>query len=90
MRTALEAKLTQALEERNAEVEALMDLTHPNIVRLHEYYRDDDALYLVEEYCSGGTLEQRLEARGVDIFDDPHVAAVAAAECSWPGLPLVT
>ena len=46
------------------EVEALMELTHPNIVQLHEYYRDVDALYMVEEYCSGGTLEQRLQQRG--------------------------
>lgn len=45
------------------EVEALMELTHPNIVRLHEYYRDEHALYLVEEYCSGGTLEDLLERR---------------------------
>ena len=42
-------------ERMLTEVEALMELTHPNIVRLHEYYRDDDALYLVEvwELCSG-------------------------------------
>jgi len=47
-----------------SEVEALMDLDHPNIVRLYEYYRTPERLYLVEEYCSGGTLEQRLEAEG--------------------------
>ena len=56
---------TDATWERMlTEVEALMELTHPNIVTLHEYYRDDDALYLVEEYCSGGTLEDRLRERG--------------------------
>jgi len=47
-----------------SEVEALIDLTHPNIVRLFEYYRDDDNLYMVEEYCRGGSLEQRLEESG--------------------------
>ena len=47
-----------------AEVEALMDLDHPNIVRLYEYFRTPDTLFLVEEYCSGGTLEQRLETAG--------------------------
>ncbi len=50
-------------ERMLAEVEALMELTHPNIVRLFEYYRDADALYLVEEYCSGGTLESLIETR---------------------------
>ena len=50
-----------------SQVEALMDLTHPNIVQLHEYYRDpgdDGALFLVEEFCGGGTLEDRMERRG--------------------------
>ena len=46
------------------EVEALMGLVHPNIVRLHGYYQSADTLYLVEEFCSGGTLEQRLKAAG--------------------------
>ena len=50
--------------EMLAEVEALMDLTHPNVVRLFEYYQSESALYLVEEYCSGGTLEQRLKEHG--------------------------
>ena len=52
-------------ERMLTEVDALMKLTHPNIVRLHEYYEvDKEALYLVEEYCSGGTLEGLLEKRG--------------------------
>ena len=57
-------------ERMLAEVEALMELTHPNIVRLHEYYRDEDALYLVEEYCSGGTLESLMVERGGRISED--------------------
>eukprot|EP00966_Prymnesium_polylepis_P069858 1624430-Prymnesium_polylepis.1 len=66
VRTGQHEGLEQEIEwERMlAEVEALMELTHPNIVRLHEYYRDDDALYLVEEFCSGGTLANRLTERG--------------------------
>ena len=66
VRTGHHENVSRAVEwERMlTEVEALMDLTHPNIVRLHEYYRDDDALYLVEEFCSGGTLESRLAERG--------------------------
>ena len=47
------------------EVEALMAMSpHPNIVRLHGYYRGKDTLYLVEEFCSGGTFEARLKQRG--------------------------
>lgn len=59
-----------------AEVQALMALDHPNIVRLYEYYRDDHALYLVEEYCSGGTLEAAIERapRGRLSADDAALA----------------
>jgi len=59
-----DANSTAEWDRMLTEVEALMDLDHPNIVRLYEYYRTPDALYLVEEYCSGGTLEQRLEKAG--------------------------
>ena len=57
------------------EVEALMELVHPNIVRLHAYYQGRDALYLVEELCSGGTLEQRLKQRGGRL-EAPEAAVV--------------
>eukprot|EP00966_Prymnesium_polylepis_P094502 2187384-Prymnesium_polylepis.1 len=42
-----------------------MDLDHPNVVRMYEYYCGDDVVHLVQEYCSGGTLENRvLRSRG--------------------------
>ena len=46
------------------EVEALMELDHPNVVRLYEYYEGTGRLYLVEENCSGGTLADRLDEKG--------------------------
>ena len=55
----------ESWERLFGEVEALMAMgPHPNIVRLHGYYRGKDTLYLVEEFCSGGTLEARLKQRG--------------------------
>ena len=55
----------ESWERLFGEVEALMAMSpHPNIVRLHGYYRGKDTLYLVEECCSGGTLEARLKQRG--------------------------
>ena len=68
-----------------SEVDALMELTHPNIVRLHEYYRDEDALYLVEEYCSGGTLESRLKMRGGRL--DANEVAIGSNPALPPNLP---
>lgn len=38
------------------EVENLMTINHPNIVKLFDLYEDDKAVHLVMEYCSGGEL----------------------------------
>lgn len=51
-----------------------MELTHPNIVRLHEYYKDAHTLYLVEEYCSGGTLEALIRDRAGRPMSPDNVA----------------
>jgi calcium-dependent protein kinase len=31
-------------------------LDHPNIVKYYETYDDDNYIYMVMEYCSGGEL----------------------------------
>jgi len=36
------------------ELEAMMHMDHPNIVRLLKFYEDAKAVYLVTDYCSGG------------------------------------
>jgi serine/threonine protein kinase len=38
------------------EVSALKLLDHPNIIKLYEVYEDENAVYLVQEYCDGGEL----------------------------------
>lgn len=40
-----------------AEVNSLSKLDHPNVIRLYDYFKEDHHLFLVLEYCSGGTLE---------------------------------
>jgi calcium-dependent protein kinase len=38
------------------EVEILKTLDHPNIVRIFEFFEDDNSFYIVMEYCDGGEL----------------------------------
>ncbi len=38
------------------EIELLKKLDHPNIVKLFEYFSDNDKYYLITEYCKGGDL----------------------------------
>lgn len=40
----------------NNEINILKTVDHPNIIRLFEYFTDNNYHYLVEEYCSGGDL----------------------------------
>lgn len=42
------------------EVHALMDLDHPNVVKLVRYYDDGQDLYLVFELCEGPDLRDRI------------------------------
>ena len=43
-------------QKTDKEIELLRKLDHPNIVKLFEYFSDDDKYYLITEYCRGGDL----------------------------------
>ena len=38
------------------ELTILKQLDHPNIVKVFEFYEDDDNIYIIEELCKGGEL----------------------------------
>ena len=40
-----------------------LQLDHPSVIKLYEVYEDDNNMYLVLEYCSGGELYDRLHAQ---------------------------
>ena len=42
------------------EVEIMKKLDHPNILRLYDYFEDQDFVYLVLELCTGGELFDRI------------------------------
>ena len=43
-------------QKTDEEIELLKQLDHPNIVKLFEYFSDNDKYYLITEYCKGGDL----------------------------------
>ena len=43
------------------EIEILKSLNHPDIVKIIEFYGTEDAYYIVNEYCSGGELFDKVE-----------------------------
>ncbi len=46
------------------EVAVLKKLDHPNIIKLFEFYQDEDNYYLITEHCTGGELFDRITESG--------------------------
>ena len=45
------------------EMQFLENLNHPNIVRFYHHFRKDGLLYLVMEYCKGGSLRDMVKTK---------------------------
>jgi serine/threonine protein kinase len=60
------------------EARALAGLSHPNIVRLHDYGVEDDLMFLVMEFVDGVSLRQQLRERKIS---PPRALAVVLELC---------
>jgi calcium-dependent protein kinase len=36
------------------EINIMKAVDHPNIVKLYEFFEDEEHIYIITEYCSGG------------------------------------
>lgn len=43
------------------EIQILLDLNHPNIIKLHDFKKTSNNWYLVFEYCELGDLEHYMK-----------------------------
>jgi serine/threonine protein kinase len=34
----------------------MKNLDHPNIIKIHEYFQDNERIYIIMELCKGGDL----------------------------------
>ena len=46
------------------EVEILKTLTHPNILRILDFFEDEVSFYIVSELCLGGELFDKIAEEG--------------------------
>ena len=60
------------------EVEILMKMEHPNIIKLYEVFESDNSIYLIMEECFGGELFDRILARikRNDIYNEKEACKI--------------
>lgn len=46
------------------EINNLINLNHPNIINMYKYFTDEYYLYIVLEYCEGGSLDDLIKQNG--------------------------
>ena len=49
------------VDATEAEIKALMSLSHPNIIKLYDHFTSGTNFLMILEYCSGGSLQNILE-----------------------------
>lgn len=57
------SKLDKPVESLTRELDMLLSLEHPNIVKVYEYFDDGQYIYIVTEYCSGNNLLEQLASK---------------------------
>ena len=59
-------KIDESTRERHLiqEMEFLSSLADPHVVGFYHHFRNENNLFVVMEYCSGGSLRQLLETKG--------------------------
>jgi eukaryotic-like serine/threonine-protein kinase len=70
------AQRDELLVELQREFQHLQSLTHPHIVRVHEFDRDGDIAFFTMELLSGGLLSRVLTARNSIALPREHALAV--------------
>lgn len=66
------AKVTRVKDENvehawrafDSEIQALLRLDHPNIIKLYAHFRHEDNFILILEHCPGGSLEDYMKQHG--------------------------
>jgi eukaryotic-like serine/threonine-protein kinase len=62
------------------EAKAAANLSHPNIVTIHDFGLDQDCLFIVMEYISGTDLKSIINKKGISSIDDAVDLIVQACQ----------
>ena len=52
------AKKTSSIpaHQLESEIRIIAELDHPNVIRMHEFFEDDEYIHIIMEYCTGGDV----------------------------------
>nr|XP_033802068.1 serine/threonine-protein kinase Nek6-like [Geotrypetes seraphini] len=66
------SKRMKSKESIIQEATILGKLKHPHIIMCHEYFSDaeDEHIFIVQDYCDGGTLDDHIKLRNGDFFPE--------------------
>ena len=52
-------------ESFEAEINALINICHPNVIKIYDHFCSETLLYIILEYCPGGSVTDMIKKRGV-------------------------
>lgn len=67
-------KLIEQDQRKVEEIKIMCQLDHPHIVKIYEYFTDEENFYISMEYLQGGNLIDKLEE--IDILDEYSVCCI--------------
>lgn len=59
----LRGRVGMPLADILREIESMAMLDHPNVIKVYEYFMDDDSVFQIMEPCSGGELQGRIDGK---------------------------
>jgi len=70
----IEKKKIKNMAQFRTEIKILQTLDHPNVIKMYEYFEDEESIYLVMEKCDGGELFDRIIAK--EFFSEKEAAVI--------------
>lgn len=77
--TSNSGAMIESAREFEAEVGLLSQLNHPGIVKLEDFFAEEQRLYVALEFAPGRTLRQKVQDEGP--LDESEVARIARSTC---------
>ena len=72
----------ESVRDMKRETRRSLDLTHPHIIRIHDFVQDARTVAIAMEYVAGSTLSARKLDQPRGCFDTPEIAAWVGQLCA--------